>query len=110
WREMSRNGNQSEALALGEKLVADTRYATRQRALNRVRLGNDYLRHGQPQKGRAILALSDEEVAKGPAPGAAFDRTWNELRADTEHLRAGLLQKDGDFAGAEEAARKSVLW
>jgi CHAT domain-containing protein len=110
WREMSRNGNQTEALELGEKLVADSRYPVRVRALHRVRLGNDYLRHGQPQKARAILALSDEEIAKGPPPGVALDRTFNELRADTEHLRAGLLQKDGDFAGAEESARKSVAW
>lgn len=106
WREIWRNGSQSEAMEMGEKLVDDKSLGTAARAAYLVQLGGDHASLGERAKARSALARSEAEAARiegdRSSPGVVF------LFTEIERLRSSLLQQEGDFDGAEAAARRSL--
>jgi hypothetical protein len=94
-------------MEMGEKLV-DTSRSARPRAAYLVQLGETTPRWASARKARSTLARSEAEAARiegdRSSPGVVF------LFTEIERLRSSLLQQEGDFDGAEAAARRSLGW
>jgi CHAT domain-containing protein len=106
WREIQRNGNQTEALELGERLVDDKALPTQSRALFLIFLAQDYLYLGDLPKARSTFARAEREAAS--LPGTASQSSRMQLTIETERLRSSILQQEADLPGAEAAAKKSL--
>ncbi|MFO7707257.1 MAG: CHAT domain-containing protein [Desulfobacterales bacterium] len=106
WRELWRYGNQSEALEVGESLVRNRSATPEQRVTWTVLLGRDYVTLGNPQ--RAAELLKQVETEGGHVQNRHGPHSAAYTAISTDHLRAVVLQAQGDSDGALAAIRRSV--
>jgi CHAT domain-containing protein len=105
WRELARTGNQTAALEMGERLAEDARFSPHARATTLAWLGDDYTVFGEIDKARRALARL-EDIARRLPP--SDDPLARDLPINLDHLRAAVMQADGDLEGAEGAIRRAV--
>jgi CHAT domain-containing protein len=105
WREIQRNGNQTEAMEMGERLAEDKRSSAQSRALYHVFLANDYYILGDRIKARSELAMG-ESLMQAQNPKSTQSARAH-LIIEVERVRSIILQWDGDWDGAEASAKKA---
>ena len=106
WREISRYGNQSEALEMGEALVRNRDATPLQRLIYQVDLGLDYSTLGERDK--AAEALREVDAGR-KALDAQLDPRWRAYAAiSADRLRAAVLHASADPEGSLAAIKRAL--
>jgi CHAT domain-containing protein len=106
WRELQRYGNQTEALALGERLVAQKSILPTGHILYLLFLGQDYSQIGNRARARELLVQAETETRRESAAVVGTEGTF--IAVETERLRSIIAQYDADWVSAESSAQKSL--
>jgi CHAT domain-containing protein len=105
WRELQRNGNQTEALELGERLLAQKSLSPSAHLLYLLFLAEDYVQIGDMAHARERAAQAEAERGKF---SANLGRDGAYIAVESERLRSLLAQHDADWTLAESAAKRSL--
>jgi len=105
WRELQRNGNQTEAMELGERLVAEKSLPPTAHLLFLLFLGQDYINIGDLTHARARAAQAEAERRQSTAN---FGSEGTFIAIESDRLRSMIAQQDADWTVAESAAKESL--